>query len=240
MGCGQAPLRVGWWSILQICRAGLLKKGAKNGTFCELYKVLISVYKYFDDVADVAARGHTTRRACRWCRLQQPIILQQFEFWIQMVVYVIVIFARRKNKTKSMTTRCRAIFIQNGRKFISKTILFLEVELMTVQSLMPSPTRETPKSVFLSLLTFLKTERESKSKHNIVMHRERGMLWGKVPSSWKEKKVQPHLSLIKQRHFRRRGLGISQNLIFQKSRKLLCLVWFFKTIKLYDYYWKCK
>ncbi len=37
MGCGQAPLRVGWWSILQICRAGLLKKGAKNGTFCELY-----------------------------------------------------------------------------------------------------------------------------------------------------------------------------------------------------------
>ena len=111
MGCGQAPLRVGWWSILQICRAGLLKKGAKNGTFCELYKVLITVYKYFDDVADVAARGHTTRRACRWCRLQQPIILQQFEFWIQMVVYVIVIFARRKNKTKSMTTRCRAIFI---------------------------------------------------------------------------------------------------------------------------------
>ena len=208
MGCGQAPLRVWWWSILQICRAGLLKKGAKNGTFCELYKVLITVYKYFDDVADVAARGHTTRRACRWCRLQQPIILQQFEFWIQMVVYVIVIFARRKNKTKSMTTRCRAIFIQNGRKFISKTILFLEVELMTVQSLMPSPTRETPKSVFLSLLTFLKTERESKSKHNIVMLTERGMLWGNVPSSWKEKKVQPHVSLIKQQHFRRRGLGI--------------------------------
>ena len=25
-------------------------------------------------------------------------------------------------------------------------------------------------------------------------------------------------------YFRRRGLGISQNLIFQKSRKLLCLV----------------
>ena len=164
MGCGQAPLRVGWWSILQICRAGLLKKGAKNGTFCELYKVLITVYKYFDDVADVAARGHTTRRACRWCRLQQPIILQQFEFWIQMVVYVIVIFARRKNKTKSMTTRCRAIFIQNGRKFISKTILFLEVELMTVQSLMASPTRVNAIVSFLVSSHFFENRKRKQIK----------------------------------------------------------------------------